>query len=179
MKNNEFNSAYIARCQRQLKDWGAPIDNWYYIDVIDIEEEYSDTDLFTCELCGCSRVRFVHVMRHDEYFEDVRVGCICAGIMEGDVLAAKERERLMKNRAKRKRNFTNRKWEENRYGGFSLKYRGTWVFIHLSKYNQNHYGVSCNRTSAWRYKGRPITNFLTAAYAAFDLVDPAERIADL
>lgn len=50
----------------------------------DEEEDPDHIDLFTCELCDCSQVRFVHVMRHDEYFETVSVGCICAGIMEGD-----------------------------------------------------------------------------------------------
>lgn len=179
MKNNEINTAYIARCQRQLGAWNAPLENWYCDDVIDIEEEYSSAGLSTCELCGCARVRFIHVMRHDDYFETVSFGCICAGIMEGDILAAKDRERLMKNRAKRKNNFSNRNWKENRYGGYSLKYQGTWVYINRSKFNQNQYGVSCNGLSVWKYKGNPITDFLSAAYAAFDLVDPVERNLNL
>lgn len=49
-------NAYEARCQRKLEEWYAPISDWYCTEVIDIEEEASDTDLFTCELCGCSRV---------------------------------------------------------------------------------------------------------------------------
>lgn len=179
MKNNEVNSAYIARCQKQLRKWNAPLDGWYCDDVIDIEEENSSDGLYTCELCGCTRVRFIHVMHHDDYFEDIKVGCICAGIMEGDVLASKERERLMKNRAKRRSNFPNRKWKENRYGGFSLKYQDNWVNIQQSRFNQNHYGVSCNGKSIWKHKGRPITSFLAATYAAFDLVDPVERIYEL
>lgn len=179
IKNDEINTAYIARCHKQLKEWNAPLNDWYCIDVIDIEEDSSSTGLFTCELCGCARVRFVHVMHNDEYFEDISVGCICAGIMEGDILAAKERERLIKNRAKRKVNFPRRKWKENHYGGYSLKYQGTWVNINHSKFNQNQYGVSCNGESIWKYKGNPITSFLIAAYAAFDLIDPVERIADL
>ncbi|MBV1757764.1 MAG: hypothetical protein KMY55_07955 [Dethiosulfatibacter sp.] len=172
MKSN----GYEARCQKRLEEWYAPISDWYCTDVIDIEEEASDTDLFTCELCGCSRVRFVHVMEHDDYFEDVRVGCICAGIMEGDVLAAKERERLMKNRAKRKRNFPNRKWKETPYGTYILMHKGSWIKMIHSKFNDQHYGVSYNGEIVWKYKGRPITNFLSATYAAFDLVDPVERI---
>lgn len=116
MSMYEIDSAYVRRCQKRLQEWGAPLSGWYcdYIyDVADEEEDPDHIDLFTCELCGCSQVRFVHVMRHDEYFETVSVGCICAGIMEGDILAARERERLMKNRAKRKRNFPNRQWRKN------------------------------------------------------------------
>ena len=44
-------------------------------------------------------------MVHEDYFDVVIVGCICAGIMEGDILRAKERDRLMKNRSKRRKNF--------------------------------------------------------------------------
>ena len=102
MSMYEIDSAYVRRCQKRLQEWGAPLSGWYcdYIyDVADEEEDPDYIDLFTCELCDCSQVRFVHVMRHDEYFETVSVGCICAGIMEGDILAAREREWLMKNRA--------------------------------------------------------------------------------
>lgn len=76
-----------------------------------IDEEDAN---FKCELCGCEKVRYVHVMEHNEYFEKVYVGCICAGIMEGDIIAAQERDRKMKNRAKRKLNFPHRRWKETR-----------------------------------------------------------------
>lgn len=176
MKNNEINPAYIARCQKQLKEWNAPLDGWYCDDVIDIEEENSSDGLYTCELCGCSRVRFVHVMQHDEYFEEVRVGCVCAGIMEGDVLAARERERIIKNRAKRKRNFPKRKWKTNYFGALELKYKGSLIHILPSTPERKYYIVRCNGQNVWEYKNRLITNFLAAAYAAFDHVDPVERI---
>ena len=80
--------AYYARCINELKKWGAPLDGWRCIGVEDVREDDPEADLFECELCGCSNVRFVHVMDHDLYFEEVRVGCICAGVMEGDILKA-------------------------------------------------------------------------------------------
>lgn len=159
---------YIARCRKRLKEWGAPLEHWYCVDLID-EEDAS----FVCELCGCEKVRYVHVIQHGEYFEKVYVGCICAGIMEGDLLAAKERDRKMKNRAKRKLNFPNRNWKQTRTGGYYIKYRDKYVFI-----NQHRNGYwSCNydgRTE-WQYKGRPIKDSLSACYAAFELVDPIEE----
>ena len=169
-----MNNAYIAKCHKRLKEWGAPLGDWYCIGVIDTEEGF-----FTCELCGCENVRFIHLMRNEGYFEDISVGCICAGIMEGDLLAAKDRERLMKNRAKRRINFPHRKWTKNRFGGYSLKYQGEWVNINPSRYNPNQYGVSCNGDSVWKHRGKPITSFLAAVYAAFDLIDPVERITDI
>lgn len=169
-------SAYISRCQKELKEWKAPLSDWYPTDLIDIEDENSSNGLFTCELCGCSRVRFVHVMEHDLYFESVSVGCICAGIMEGDILAAKERERLMKNRARRKRNFPKRKWKETPNGDYILMYKSSYIQMICSNFNDKHYGVSYKGKTVWKHKGRPITSFLAGVYAAFDLVDPIEKV---
>ena len=79
---NGVDSAYIARCHKVLREWGAPLSDWHCVYVYDMADDDGGVyDLATCELCGCSKVRYVHVMRHDQYFEDIEVGCICAGIM--------------------------------------------------------------------------------------------------
>lgn len=174
----EYNEFYKAKCIRRLKEWDAPLSGWYCVQMYDVAEEDESPDtvvLSTCELCDCSAVRYVHVMRNSDYFEDVEVGCICAGIMEGNILAAKERENQMKNRAKRKRNFPGRQWHETYNGNWWLTYRGEKVYINKSKYGSN-YGVRCGDTSVWRYKGKLITDFLSAAYAAFDLVDTVSAV---
>ena len=98
--------------------------------------------------------------------------------MECDILAAKARENEMKNRAKRKRNFPQRKWKQTQRGGFYTKYRGTPVFINRSYYNENQFGVYVDGTAYWLYKGKPITSFLSAVYAAFEIVDPVEGIME-
>ena len=177
MSMYEIDSAYVRRCQKRLQEWGAPLSGWYCDYIYDVANEEEDSDhieLFTCELCDCTQVRFVHVMRHDEYFETVSVGCICAGIMEGDILAARERERLMKNRAKRKRNFPHRQWRKNWYGNYQLTYQGRKVFINNK--GGNRYSVYVDGKTSWSYKGKPLDNFVSAAYAAFELADPIERI---
>lgn len=175
----ELDSVYVRRCHKRLKDWGAPLDHWECVDIYDVADgEAEVTEFFTCELCDCPKVRFVHVMRHDDFFENISVGCICAGIMEGDILAAKARDNEMKNRAKRKQNFPQRKWKRTQRGGFYTKYRGTPVFINHSHYNQSQLGVYIGNKSYWTYKGKPITNFLSAAYAAFEIVDPVARIME-
>ena len=40
-----------------------------------------------------------------------------------------------------------------------------------------HLGVKYRRQCVWTYKGKPITNFLSAAYVAFNLVDPVPEVA--
>ena len=44
---------YLARCLRSLKEWGAPLEGWYFLEVIDMREDDEDAELWTCELCGC------------------------------------------------------------------------------------------------------------------------------
>ena len=174
----EYSEQYKARCIKRLKEWGAPLEGWYcdrMYDVADDDESPDNVVLTTCELCDCASVRYVHVMRNPDYFEDVEVGCICAGIMEGDILAAKERDNELKNRARRKRNFPRRKWHRTCNGNLCLTYRGKKIYINKSQYG-NGYGVRCGNQSVWKYKGRPIDNFLSAAYAAFELADPVDEV---
>lgn len=171
MKNYD---SYIYRCQKQLKEWNAPLEGWYCVQLIDvIGDDDESEDFFTCELCGCTKVRYVHVMRNDDYFEDISVGCICAGIMEGDIFVAKERERKLKNRAKRRANFIKKKWRLLPNGNHYLLYKGKQLFINY--YGNGRYGVVCgmDETSYYRYK--PIKDFLSACYAAFDFADPKEN----
>ena len=141
MADGRKDKSYFARSQKILREWGAPLSGWHCQEVYDVREDDMEAPLHTCELCGCRKVRFVHVMRHPDYFEDVAVGCICAGVMEGDILAARERERLMRSRR-----------------------------------NPKHLGVKCRGKCIWTYKGKPIRNFLSAAYAAFNLVDPIPEV---
>lgn len=169
--------AYYARCIRQLKEWGAPLDGWRCVKVIDVKEDGYEIgcfgDLFECELCGCTNVRNVHIMEHDLYFEEVRVGCICAGIMEGDILKAEERERKMKNRARRRKNFIKRKWKEVGYNEWVRTYRHKDLCIR--KINDMYY-VSAGSAMTRTYKGKPIRDYLSAVYAAFKLADPVEDV---
>ena len=117
-------------------------------------------------------------MDHDLYFEEVCVGCICAGVMQGDILAAKERERQMKNRAKRRKNFVAGEWKETAPMGalrtYTRMHRGQRIWI--SVYPGNRHYVRCNEKSISRYKGHPIRDFYSAVYVAFDLADPVEEL---
>ncbi len=168
----QYSETYKSRCIKRLKEWNAPVSGWVCVDMYDVVEDEDDAALFICELCQCPKVRYVHVMRHPEYFEDIHVGCICAGIMDGDILAAKERDREMKNRAKRKRNYLKREWQWRANGNRVMRYKKRWLTIMPSKYHDSGFGVVCDGQSVWRYKGKKITDFLTAVHAAFDLVNP-------
>src|SRR4051794_41354657 len=76
---------------------GIPRKGWSNVAIEDMEEP-----CFQCELCGYPEVRFVHVMTHPGFVGELRVGCVCAGHLEGDYAAAKDRERKARNAASRR-----------------------------------------------------------------------------
>ena len=164
---------HYARCLRRLKEWGAPTEGWYCTDVIDVKEDDEDAPFSECELCGCTNVRFEHVMEHDQYFKPVIVGRICAGIMEGDVLRAIEIDNQMKNRSQRRKRFVAKGWEEILSGQLYRDHKGERVLLHKCS---SGYSVQVKGKMIYYYKGKRITDTLTAAYAAFNVLDPVEDI---
>lgn len=172
----QYSDSYKARCIRQLKSWGAPLEGWECLITYDVadDSDCDEADLTQCELCGCSRVRYVHVMRHPRYFEDVEVGCICAGIMEGDILAAKERERKLKNRSRRRQNFVKSEWQQMTANIWARTYKHH--NLQIIRQNSGLYEVWDAGLCVRKYKGRPIDNFLSASYTAYDLADPLKSV---
>lgn len=166
----EYSKSYITRCINKLKEWDAPLTGWICLKCIDVREDDKNAPLAECDLCGCSNVRYVHEMVHPKYFESFSVGCICAGIMEGDILSAEERERKLRNRSKRKRSFIKHTWEQTSSLSWTRTYKGKRIFIYKNDYD--NYSVYFNDTKIRYYKNMLIKDFLTAVYAAFECVDP-------
>ena len=65
----QYDEKYLRKCHKRLRELGAPLENWSCIEVED-----GETADFICELCGCDRVRFIHVMAHAEYDGVLQVG---------------------------------------------------------------------------------------------------------
>lgn len=169
---DKIDKSYYARCIKQLKEWGAPLEGWYCVGVTDVREDDLEAPLSECELCGCRKVRYEHVMEHNAYFESVTVGCICAGIMEGDILKAEEREWQMRNRSKRRKNFLRHTWKHDRRNVWSRRYRGQDLTI---RQFGGDYVVYAEGKAASTYKGKRIRDFYSAMYAAFNLADPVGK----
>lgn len=157
---------YIARCLKTLKEMEAPLEGWICTNVID---EVNDT--FTCELCDCKKVRFVHVMEHDDYYTHLAVGCICAGVMESDLFAAEERDRKMKNRAKRKRNFIKHTWKDSGDGVFTRTYKKKKLTI--KDYDGEFY---CYQQRFFIMRSN--ADFRITMEKLFDFIDPLEDVME-
>ncbi len=76
-----------------------------------------------CEMCGHQIIRYAHHMVHPQY-RPIVAGCYCAGRMEGNVEAARERERDLKNRLARQESFLKREWRRSKNGNQYLRIRG-------------------------------------------------------
>lgn len=85
-----------------------------------------------CEMCGHQIIRYAHHMIHPQYHPIV-AGCYCAGKMEGNMDAARERERDLKNQQARKESFVRREWKRSKNGNEYLKIRGHVLVLYKLK----------------------------------------------
>ena len=168
---SQISEAYVKRCYRRLRELGAPLVGWFCENVIDEENA-----TFTCDLCGCTQVRYVHVMRHRDYMGSISVGCVCAGVMEGDLMAAKERERVARNRSQRRMKFIKNGWTPKNSGVFVKRYHGETYRIMRSRFHDEQYGVWWEGKWCWRCQGQPILSFGKAAAALYHIIDPPQEV---
>ncbi len=152
---------YQNRCLKKLKELNAPKDGWECARI----EEYES--LITCGLCGCAQVRYLHMMCHAEYAGAIGVGCVCAGIMEGDELAARQRDNEARNRSQRRLRFVSKGWKVS-HGAYTRKYHGN---VYRIMHDQGQYAVFYKGKWCWKCKGKPMTSFSKAAGAIFHLIE--------
>jgi hypothetical protein len=159
-------SKYYAKCQRMLEELGAPVSGWECSTVSD-----NETASFTCELCGCKGVRYIHVMKHPEYLDELSVGCICAGVMEGDILEAEKRAREAKNKSKRKSYYLKKQWVAVSENQWKLTYKKLPLVIERRIFCGHEYYILEIDGDGFHWKdNRRMTSFLTAQHYTFNLI---------
>ncbi len=85
-----------------------------------------------CEMCGQQIIRYAHHMIHPHY-HPLTAGCVCAGKMEGNIDAARKRERDLKNKLSRKESFLKRQWKRSKNGNPYLKIKGHLLILYKIK----------------------------------------------
>jgi len=104
---------------------GVPHRGWSCIDIEDLGAPDE-----TCEMCERQEIRYVHHMRHADYPDVLRCGCVCAGHMEEDLAGARRRETALRNAAGRRRAWPNRKgWKISPRGNLHIKVDGYHVTV--------------------------------------------------
>lgn len=110
-------------------DPAVPKRDWYCVHGYDRGRD----NLEFCDMCESASVRYVHVMRHDDYPGELDVGCICAGHMEQDVEGAKRREADVRNRSARRAKWLHRDgWHVSAKGNPTIKTKGCRVTVFRS-----------------------------------------------
>lgn len=165
--NGEITEKYIRRCHKRLRELNAPLEKWKCLDVVD-----GETDDFVCELCDCRKVRYIHVMVHPEYDGEIQVGCICAGIMEGDLIAAKERDNAARRKSQRRANFCKKKWTEKSENEWSVRYKQHYVVIKRDAFrSRDFYKISIDTEQYQWWDNRRIETLEDAKLCVFELID--------
>ena len=147
---------------------GVPHGGWACVEMEDLGPGSSET----CEMCEAAQPRYIHIMAHPDYPDQLGCGCICAGNMEHDLAGARQRERTARNRAMRRRNHPKRQqrwitkeWRESMAGNEWCAVRGHRVVI---------YGVPARAFVEYpdgrQVRTRAFLEPAQAKLAAFDLI---------
>lgn len=104
---------------------GVPHKGWTCIEVEDLEEVAA-----TCEMCEAQEIRYVHLMSHPNYPDELRCGCDCAGHMEEDYEGAIRRDKAMRGAAGRKKKWLTRSWRVSEKGNSFLRTDGYHVVVY-------------------------------------------------
>jgi hypothetical protein len=104
---------------------GVPHKGWHCVDIEDLGAPDA-----TCEMCESQVVRYLHHMEHPNSAGILAVGCVCAGHMEGDVAAARDRETSMRSRASKRTRWLTRNWRTSVKGNPTLKADGYRVTVY-------------------------------------------------
>lgn len=152
---------------------GIPHKGWVCVDVEDIAENATGSENIEyeqCEMCGNEKIRFVHIMEHPEYPNELRVGCVCAEKMSGDYVNPRKAEDTLRKRALRRKNFNNKDWNFNpAKRTHSKKYKGEYITI-MESWNGN-LGIFFADNRIWEYNGRKIRSFEEAERVAFEIFE--------
>lgn len=127
--------------------WGDPAvpkTGWSCVGIDDLEAPSE-----ICQMCESMEIRYVHHMDHPDH-PSLDVGCICAGHMEGDLEAARDRERWLRAYARRRATWDRRRWSRPTAGDLALNTDGYQILI----YPVSGWMVDVlHRRTGRRYKG--------------------------
>jgi hypothetical protein len=136
---------------------GVPHKGWFLVDVIDVREDGQsewETDYETCMMCGHDKIRYVHIVEHDEMEEQFRVGCNCAERMTNDYVNPGAREQELRNRAARRAKWIEKDWKVSRNGNIHLNKDGHHLTIFKDEKSGQYKVIIDNKFGKLLYKTR-------------------------
>ena len=135
---------------------------WTCEGIVDLGGPYG-----VCRMCGHQVIRYVHIMKHPNYWRRIGAGCVCAGRMQEDIAKAREREKTFKAWQARKESF--------------IKKYTQMITLHqlqnlpIMQNNISLEIVILDKGYCYRAKGRQSITYRTledALIAAYNVLDP-------
>lgn len=139
-----------------------PHKGWHCVDVEDLGAPQQE-----CEMCESQTIRYVHHMEHPDYPDALAVGCVCAGHMEGSLMAARHREASMRSRTAKRARWLSRTWKVSTKGNPTIKADGFRVTVYQ---RGSGYGatIAALDGSTLQHARRNYPTLDQAKFAAFD-----------
>lgn len=125
MANMTDEAHLVASKRGKWASSGIPHKGWVCVEIEDLGEPQVE-----CEMCESQTIRYVHHMEHPHYSTVLAVGCVCAGNMEGNLVAARNRDASMQSRASRRKRWITRKWRISVNGNPTIKADGYRVTVY-------------------------------------------------
>lgn len=157
-------SKFIAGGRGKWSQAGVPHRGWSCVDIEDLGEPTK-----TCGMCESQIIRYVHFMEHPDYPDVLEAGCVCAGHMEENVAAAKDREDRVKSRTGKRKRWLSRKWKTSRRGNRWIAADGFRVTIYEKGLSWGA-TVAAEDNSLVRHSRKQYSTPEQAKLAAFDLI---------
>ncbi|MEO9475104.1 MAG: hypothetical protein ABJ004_12365 [Cyclobacteriaceae bacterium] len=134
---------------------GVPHKGWSLDTVYDIRDDgqtEEETNYEACMMCGNEKIRYVHVLSHPEYSQQMKVGCNCAEKMTDDYINPTRYERNLRNKSARRQNWLKTNWKFSRQGDYYLKRDGHILIIFIDKRSGLYQGKIDNTFGRKKYK---------------------------
>jgi hypothetical protein len=129
-----------GRARGKWSDPNVPHKGWTCMDIVDLAESNYEI----CEMCEAREIRFVHIMEHPRYPGSLRCGCVCAGHLEANYKAARDRERGLKQAAGKRQRASERLQRAS-----ELLQRAAPVIARAQKWHTAAKAVATGPTTDW------------------------------
>lgn len=166
-----------------LKNGDIPKEGWVCENVIDRKYTLNlmqGIKYDSCEMCGNTKLRYVHIMKHPDYPNTLGVDCECAEKMSNDYTNPKLKEEALRKKFYRRNNFVYEFWNISKdKKTYTKKHRG--VVITMKEAEDGKWGVLWDDQEMWEYNGFAIDSYDNAENVAFEVIEklaPSKRQND-
>lgn len=161
---------------RGLGKWGqpgVPHRGWEYVEGYDCAGDdlaAASDSMRECEMCETMMIRYVTVLRHDDYPDALHCGCVCAEHMTQDYQGIRARDHKVRLRGQRRARYPRRKqWQTSGKGTMHIHSDEGHAMVFANKFGDGwKIGVTPKFEKDTRFGKRVYSTERDAKLACFD-----------